>query len=125
MKLKIEFVVLLNMNKEQLIVLPNTLKGVISNLEASIATIPDEETSDSTKVVILDKKYVNSIGLLHREDGPAIEYNNGDKSYYINGKLHREDGPAIIRDNHAEIWHHGEKISETDEYYVSTKSARK
>jgi hypothetical protein len=34
-------------------------------------------------------------GNLHREDGPAIEYSNGDKSWYINGLRHREDGPAI------------------------------
>ena len=31
----------------------------------------------------------------HREDGPAIEYHNGSKSWYLNGKLHRMDGPAI------------------------------
>jgi len=32
---------------------------------------------------------------LHREDGPAVERKNGDKSYYLNGKLHRKDGPAV------------------------------
>ena len=37
--------------------------------------------------------YLN--GLLHREDGPAIEYFNGTKYWCKNGKLHREDGPAI------------------------------
>ena len=31
----------------------------------------------------------------HREDGPAIEGNNGKKEWYINGELHRVDGPAI------------------------------
>jgi hypothetical protein len=30
----------------------------------------------------------------HREDGPAVEYSNGDKSWWYNGKRHREDGPA-------------------------------
>ena len=34
-------------------------------------------------------------GKRHREDGPAIEWSNGDKSWYKNGKCHREDGPAI------------------------------
>lgn len=34
-------------------------------------------------------------GKQHREDGPAIEYDNGDYEWYINGLLHREDGPAI------------------------------
>ena len=32
---------------------------------------------------------------LHREDGPAIEYEDGSKQWWINGELHREDGPAI------------------------------
>lgn len=33
--------------------------------------------------------------ILHREDGPATDYVNGDKAWWINGKRHREDGPAI------------------------------
>jgi hypothetical protein len=33
--------------------------------------------------------------VLHREDGPAIEYVNGYKAYYKNGLLHRDDGPAV------------------------------
>ena len=34
-------------------------------------------------------------GLRHREDGHAVEYINGYKAWYINGKYHREDGPAV------------------------------
>ena len=64
--------------------------------------------------------YLN--GLRHRENGPAVECANGGKEYYLNGKRHREDGPAVIRGKHAEIWHHGVKISETDEYYIPMKS---
>jgi hypothetical protein len=37
--------------------------------------------------------YLNS--KYHREDGPAIEWANGNKAWYLNGQLHREDGPAI------------------------------
>jgi hypothetical protein len=33
--------------------------------------------------------------VLHREDGPAVEYPNGDKYWFYNNKLHRSDGPAI------------------------------
>jgi hypothetical protein len=43
-------------------------------------------------------------GKLHREDGPAVEYVNGDKYWYLNGKLHREDGPAIERANGYKAW---------------------
>jgi hypothetical protein len=34
-------------------------------------------------------------GVLHREDGPAAIYVNGDETWYLNGKWHREDGPAF------------------------------
>jgi|SRR5579859_1064158 len=37
--------------------------------------------------------YLN--GLLHREDGPAVEYTDGTKEWYLHGQLHREGGPAI------------------------------
>ena len=41
-----------------------------------------------------DKRwYLN--GLLHRINGPALEYATGNKEWYLNGKIHREDGPAI------------------------------
>lgn len=33
--------------------------------------------------------------IFHREDGPAIEWSNGDKEWWLNGNRHREDGPAI------------------------------
>lgn len=33
--------------------------------------------------------------ILHREDGPAIEYEDGTNEWYINNQRHRIDGPAI------------------------------
>ena len=42
--------------------------------------------------------------ILHREDGPAVEYVDGDKVWYLNGKLHREDGPAIEWANGSREW---------------------
>ena len=47
--------------------------------------------------------YIN--GKLHREDGPAVEYSDGSKYWYINNKLHREDGPAIEIANGGKWWH--------------------
>lgn len=32
---------------------------------------------------------------LHRLDGPALEYRDGSKYWYCDGRLHREEGPAI------------------------------
>ena len=44
-------------------------------------------------------------GELHREDGPAVEYANGDKSWYKENKLHREDGPAVEYVNGDKSWY--------------------
>ena len=50
-------------------------------------------------------------GELHREDGPAVEYGNGDKVWYINDKRHREDGPAIeYVDGHKRWFYQGKEI---------------
>ena|SRR5579859_2020753 len=50
-------------------------------------------------------------GQLHRIDGPAIEYINGDKSYYFNGHLHRLDGPATEWIDSGKSWYyHGKRI---------------
>ena len=59
---------------------------------------PAREWTDGTK-----QWYIN--GLCHREDGPAVEYNDGSKEWYINGKLHREDGPAIEWSNGYKVWY--------------------
>ncbi len=39
--------------------------------------------------------YYNTQNQFHREDGPAIEYINGDKAWYMYDKLHRVDGSAV------------------------------
>ena len=44
-------------------------------------------------------------GKLHREDGPAIVYSNGSKSWWVDGQLHREDGPAIERSRGTKKWY--------------------
>ena len=38
-------------------------------------------------------------GKLHRDDGPAEDYGDGNGAYYIDGKLHRKNGPAIKAGN--------------------------
>jgi len=42
--------------------------------------------------------YKEGTDILHREDGPAIEWNHGTKHWYQNGKLYRKDGPVIETD---------------------------
>jgi hypothetical protein len=41
----------------------------------------------------------------HRLDGPAIEWADGDKSWYVNGKRHRLDGPAVEYTNGNRSWY--------------------
>ncbi len=50
-------------------------------------------------------EYRNREGDLHREDGPAREYNTGTKAWFINGKFHRTDGPAIEFYNGEKRWY--------------------
>jgi hypothetical protein len=50
-------------------------------------------------------------GKLHREDGPAVEWENGDREWHLHGKRHREnDEPAIVRAcGRKEWWLHGKR----------------
>ena len=44
-------------------------------------------------------------GVLHRVDGPAVEYSDGHKEWFINGKRHREDGPAVEQPDGFRMWY--------------------
>lgn len=44
-------------------------------------------------------------GKVHREDGPAVEWANGDRGWYKNGEPHREDGPAFESVNGSKEWY--------------------
>ena len=52
----------------------------------------------------MKKEYKNESGQLHRTDGPAVEYSDGSKEWYINGERHREDGPSIEFSNGDKYW---------------------
>ena len=47
--------------------------------------------------------YLN--GKRHREDGPAIEHFDGTKEWFLNDQRHREDGPAIIYALGSKFWY--------------------
>jgi len=44
-----------------------------------------------------DKFYYKNpeMTIRHRTDGPAIEFSDGYRAWYVNGVLHRIDGPAV------------------------------
>jgi hypothetical protein len=46
--------------------------------------------------------------LLHRINGPATKYFDGDEEYYINGEYHRENGPAVNYKSISEWYLNGE-----------------
>jgi hypothetical protein len=55
-------------------------------------------------------EYLNEKGQYHREDGPAIEFINGSKEWYLNGQLHRLDGPAIEYRDGNKYWYLNDKF---------------
>jgi hypothetical protein len=65
-------------------------------------------------------------GLLHRIDGPAVEWENGSKEWWVKGERHRADGPAIFeRDEYCdeefyetEWWYHGKHLGYEDKGYT-------
>lgn len=62
------------------------------------------DTFNLKKAYIKNKK-------LHREDGPAVEWNDGYKVWFQHGKRHRLDGPAFISANGYKSWfEHGRRL---------------
>ena len=53
-------------------------------------------------------------GKLHREDGPAVEYANGAKLWYVNDKRHRIGGPAAEWANGDKWWYVNGELHRVD-----------
>ena len=54
-------------------------------------------------------------GKRHRIDGPAIEFADGDKEWYKEGKRHRIDGPAIEFSDVGKVWYlEGKEYTEAE-----------
>jgi hypothetical protein len=62
---------------------------------------------------------------LHREDGPAVEFANGDKWWYLHNGLHREDGPAIEFTNGTKYWYLYNRLHREDGPAVEYAGGRK
>ena len=62
----------------------------------------------------LGNVWANELGQYHREDGPAIEYHDGRKEWWLNGQLHRVDGPACEDPNGDKSWHQHGKLHRED-----------
>jgi hypothetical protein len=67
-------------------------------------------------VYMINGPYISN-GKYHREDGPAVEFSDGYKFWYLHGKLHREDGPAIDWAASKEFWINGTKFYKEQDYW--------
>ena len=64
-----------------------------------------------------NKRYYSDrdMTIIHREDGPAIEWSDGSKEWWLNGEFHREDGPAVEYANgYNEWWLNSKFLSEAE-----------
>ena len=67
-----------------------------------------------------NKCWKNNLGEYHRIDGPALEYADGFKFWYVHDKLHRLDGPAIEYPNGSKYWYvNGIKVTNQIEDWMN------
>jgi hypothetical protein len=83
--------------------IPNLLNSFGTENYAKILLQWQKETLYETKIQ-KNKTSHKVNGKLHRVDGPAVEWSNGDKEWWVNDKLHRLDGPAIEWANGDKSW---------------------
>ena len=61
-----------------------------------------------------DKIWKTNDGVLHRLDGPAVEFNNEYKEWWFEGRIHCEDGPAIVFPSGHKEWYQYGKLHRLD-----------
>lgn len=84
-----------------------------NGLPAVITKNPDDTEYCSNDDNFLTKAWWEN-GVRHRINGPAIEYSNGDKYWYVEGNLHYEFGPAVDTQDIEEWWLNGERHRAND-----------
>lgn len=63
---------------------------------------------------------VDQPDIIHREDGPAIIWDDGSKFWYYDGVNHNENGPSAIYRTGKVYWHYHGMHLEFDEWCVTT-----
>ena len=63
--------------------------------------------------------------VLHRENGPAIQYAEGTKFWFQNGQCHRTDGPAVVYTNGTRYWWQNGLLHRTDGPAVITAEIKR
>ncbi len=77
----------------------------VSSPKPNIVFDPNHIPSAEFKIDSYKTKKWLLNGLLHRENGPAVEYADGGKMWYVAGSLHRENGPAIEYPDGYKAWY--------------------
>jgi len=72
-----------------------------------------------------NKLWRNKDGEFHRLDGPAVEFADGDKQWWIKGNLHRSDGPAIELGSYKAWWKDGRKFPDKDSFFEALTEEEK
>lgn len=82
--------------------------------------------SESQKVIGKDYTcWLNSNGDLHRVDGPAIQWPNGTKEWFLNGLPHRLCGPAIEYPDGQKDWFiNGEEFFSQESWFKALPKER-
>ena len=88
---------------------------------------------ETYKVTVNDKgttRWYNAKDEYHRVGGPAIEFSDGGKQWFIEGKRHRIDGPAIEFADGTKEWFIEDKRHRIDgpaieRYDISKKLGKK
>lgn len=68
--------------------------------------------------------YKPGTAVYHRLDGPAVEYSNGEKAWYQDGKRHRLDGPAVEYSNGGKFWYIEDKEYTEEEFKAKVSPAK-
>ena len=95
----------------------------------SMCNISEQAVFDTLKYQVeVDKngmrRYYNKAGQLHRDDGPAAEW-NGVTFWYQNGHYHRTDGPAIQHADGTTCWYQNGQRHRTDGPAIELADGRK
>lgn len=94
-------------------------------MQQQTTTVPDNVDENLNFVNDGAVRYYANRKVLHRTDGPAVEFPNGDKYWYKDGEVHRSDGPAMEQANGSKLWYNEGKLHRLDgpaiEYADGTK----
>jgi hypothetical protein len=102
------------------------VKG-LNHLESLKQSAPQQKELMSNPTIdkFGTKHWIKAEGQLHRHGGPAVEYNDGRKEWFVNGERHRLDGPAVEEPaNGSKKWFlEGNELTE-EEYWKDPRSIK-